>query len=62
MKKITLKCSFGKCPRKKKIDWDDIFPKGTAIVILKCPWHYDGDFDSEQYYDKKGKELFWQPI
>jgi len=62
MKKVILKCSVEKCPRKRKVDWDDNFPKGTVVVTLKCPWHDDGDFDNEQYYDEKGEELIWQPL
>lgn len=61
MKKVLLKCSVKGCPRTKKIDWDDDFPEGTETVTLKCPWHDDGDFDSEDYFDKDGKQLYWKP-
>jgi len=59
--KVLLKCSVKGCPRTKRIDWDKDFPIGTVVVTLKCPWHEDGDFDTEQFYDKDGKELYWQP-
>lgn len=63
--KITIKCSVGKCPRTKKYitlkDDESTIPAGTVVIKMKCPWHEDGDFDEEQYYDKDGKELFWQP-
>ena len=55
--KVLLKCSVEGCPRTKKIEWDDNFPRGTTIVTIKCPWHDDGDFDSEHYYDKDGEEI-----
>jgi len=54
---VTLKCSVDGCPRTKKIEWDDFFPKGTITVTIKCPWHDDGDFDSETYYDKDGNQI-----
>lgn len=62
MKKVTLKCSIKGCPRKRKINFDKTcFPTETEVVTLRCPWHDNGDFDTEQYYDAKGNELFWQP-
>lgn len=64
--KLTIKCSVGKCPRKKKYivqkEDENIFPKGTVVIKMRCPWHTDcGEFDQEQYYDKDENELYWQP-
>lgn len=61
MKKITLACSHDGCPRKQKTEWDSNFPEGTVVVKSKCPWHQDGDFDQEQYFDEKGQEIYWSP-
>ena len=62
--KITLICR-GSCPRKRKYTLqkgdENTFPKGTVFVKSKCPWHEDGDFDEEDYFDKDMKQLFWQP-
>ena len=55
--KVTLRCSVKSCPRTIKVDWDDTMPKGTAFIESKCPWHEDGDFDEEDYFDKNNKEL-----
>ncbi len=55
--KVLIKCSVKGCPRAKKIEWDDTMPKDTATIELKCPWHDDGDFDSELYFDKDGEQL-----
>jgi len=58
---VTLACSVNKCPRKRKYTVqsgdENTFPEGTVTVRMKCPWHTDGDFDSEQYYDKDGNEI-----
>ena len=63
--KLTIKCSVGKCPRTRRYvvqEGDEkTFPEGTVFVKMECPWHWDGDFDEEQYYDKDGNELYWQP-
>lgn len=58
MNKILLKCSVKGCPQTKKIESDKTIPNGTTVVKSKCPWHQDGDFDSEQYYDVNGNEIF----
>jgi hypothetical protein len=59
--KVLLKCSVKGCPRTRKIDWDDNFPKGTVVVELRCPWHDNGDFDQEIYFDKEGNQLCDEP-
>lgn len=63
--KIIIKCSVGKCPRQKRYTVqegdENTYPEGTVVSKLKCPWHDDGDFDQEQFYDKDGKELYWEP-
>lgn len=59
--KIILRCSVAKCPRKLKIKRDMSMPEGTVVVKSKCPWHQDGDFDNEQFYDKEENELVWEP-
>lgn len=40
---------------------EDMIPQGTVVIKIKCPWHTDGDFDQDTYFDKDGKEIFWQP-
>lgn len=63
--KLTIKCSVGKCPRTKRyivqMGDEHTFPEGTVVIKMKCPWHDEGDFDQEEYFDKDGNELIWEP-
>lgn len=61
MNYVIMQCSHEGCPRKKRTPWDEDFPIGTVVVKSRCPWHQDGDFDQEQYFDKDGNELYWKP-
>ena len=54
---VTLRCSHEGCPRSRKVQMDESMPEGTHTVKSLCPWHDNGDFGSETYYDKDGKEL-----
>lgn len=51
---VMLLCDHPKCPRKKKVPWDDTMPEGTATIATKCPWHA-GDTTTESYYDASGR-------
>lgn len=64
--KLIIRCSQGTCPRTKRYvvqEYDkNTFPEGTVVIKMKCPWHQDGDFDEEWYYDKDGDRLYWEPV
>jgi len=55
---VMLLCDNTKCPRKKKVPWDDTMPEGTATIVTQCPWHA-GDTTIEDYYDASGR--WWGP-
>jgi len=56
---VTLKCSHKGCPRTRKVFYDNTMPKGTVVIKSLCPWHDEGDFGSEKYYNKDGDEMFY---
>lgn len=68
-KPILLRCLKPKCPRKLRIDRDELMPPGTVEVRQFCDWHTDsGDKEyPQEYYDARGRELDqdpekWRPI
>lgn len=59
--KVYLACNHKGCPRKIRTTLQGHEPKGTVLIRSVCPWHADGDFDTETYFDKDGKELLFNP-
>lgn len=57
--KVYLACNHSGCPRKMRTKLQGHEPKGTVLIRSVCPWHADGDFDTETYFDKDGKELLF---
>ena len=55
---VMLLCDRQKCPRNKKVPWDNTMPEGTATIVTQCPWHA-GDTTVEDYYDALGR--WWGP-
>lgn len=55
---VVLLCDRPKCPRKKKVPWDNTMPEGTEAIMTQCPWHA-GDATTESYYDASGR--WWGP-
>ena len=53
---VTVRCSFPKCPRTRKVPFDNTMPDGTVTIVSLCPWH-EADSDYEEYFDKDNKPL-----